>query len=78
MKWLRTLKSFQIFRTQVEKSTSTYSGWCPFQGLSNGTTLIQIHLKVMSSQIRSAWEWYQWIGLEKVISYRFLIIKFWS
>jgi hypothetical protein len=26
MKWLRTLKSFQIFRTQVEKSTSTYSG----------------------------------------------------
>ncbi len=33
MKWLRTLKSFQIFRSEIKKS-KTYSGWCPFQGLS--------------------------------------------
>ncbi len=24
------------------KKSKTYSGWCPFQGLSNGTTLMQI------------------------------------
>ncbi len=24
------------------KKIKTYSGWCPFQGLSNGTTLMQI------------------------------------
>ncbi len=41
MKWLRTLKSFQKFRTEIKKS-KTYGGWCPFQGLSNGTTLMQI------------------------------------
>jgi hypothetical protein len=41
MKWLRTLKSFQIFKTEIKKS-KTYSGWCPFQGQSSGTTLIQI------------------------------------
>jgi hypothetical protein len=35
MKWLRTLKSFQIFKIEIEKS-KTYS--C----LSIGTTLIQI------------------------------------
>ncbi len=42
MKQLRTLKSFQIFRSEIEKS-KTYSSWCPFQGLSNGTTLMKIH-----------------------------------
>ena len=41
MKRLRTLKLFQIFSTEIKKS-KTYSGWCPFKGLSNGTTLIQI------------------------------------
>jgi hypothetical protein len=34
-------------------------------------------LKVQFGQIRSAWEWYHWIGLEKDINcYRFLIFKF--
>ncbi len=38
MKRLRTLKSFQIFKSEIKKS-KTYSGWYPFLGLSNGTTL---------------------------------------
>ncbi len=41
MKRLRTLKLFQIFSTEIKKS-KTYSGLCPFKGLSNGTTLMQI------------------------------------
>ncbi len=41
MKRLRTLKLFQIFSTEIKKS-KTYSGWCPFKGLSNGTNLIKI------------------------------------
>ncbi len=41
MKRLRTLKLFQIFSTEIKKS-KTYSGWCPFKGLFNGTTLMQI------------------------------------
>ncbi len=41
MKQLRTLKSFQIFKSETKKS-KTYSGRCPFQGLSNGTTLMHI------------------------------------
>ncbi len=41
MKWLRTLNSYQIFK--IKKNISkTYSSWCPYQGLSNGTTLMQI------------------------------------
>ncbi len=36
MKQLSTLKSFQIFKSEIKKS-KTYSGWCPFQSLSNGT-----------------------------------------
>ncbi len=40
MKRLRTLKSFQIFESEMKKS-KTYIGWS-FQGLSNGTTLMQI------------------------------------
>ncbi len=40
-KRLRTLKLSQIFSTEIKKS-KTYSGWCPFKGLSNGTTLMQI------------------------------------
>ncbi len=40
-KRLRTLKSFQIFKTEIKKP-KTLSGWCPFQGLPNGTTLMQI------------------------------------
>ena len=39
MKRLRTLKSFKIFKSEIKKS-KTYSGWCPFQGLFNDTTLI--------------------------------------
>jgi hypothetical protein len=34
-------KLFQIFSTEIKKS-KTYSGWCPFKGLTNGTTLMQI------------------------------------
>ncbi len=37
----RTLNSCQIFKIKNQKS-KTYSGWCPFKGLSNGTTLMQI------------------------------------
>ncbi len=29
-------RTFQIFKCEIKKS-KTYSGWCPFQGLSNGT-----------------------------------------
>ncbi len=41
MKRLRTLNSHKIFKIKNEKQ-KTYSSWCPFQGLSNGTTLVQI------------------------------------
>ncbi len=41
MKRLRTLKLFHLFITEIKKS-KTYNGWCPFQGLSYGTTLMQI------------------------------------
>jgi hypothetical protein len=44
MKRLRTLNSLQIFKIKNKKS-KTYTGsgsGCPFQGLSNGTTLMQI------------------------------------
>ncbi len=53
MKRLRTLKSFQKFKIKIKKS-KIFSGWCPFPGLSNGTTLMQIQsgrtvpLKVLS------------------------------
>ncbi len=35
MKRLRTLKSFQIFKSEIKK-LKTFSGWCPFLCLSNG------------------------------------------
>ncbi len=41
MKRLRTLKTFKIFKSEI-KNFKTYSGWCAFKGLSNGTTLMQI------------------------------------
>ncbi len=41
MKRLRTLKSFKIFKSE-RKKLKTYSGWCPFKGLSNDITLMQI------------------------------------
>ncbi len=41
MKWLRTLKSFKIFKSEIKKF-KTCSGWCPFKGLSNDTILMQI------------------------------------
>ncbi len=41
--WIRFCmkRFFQIFRSEIKKS-KTYSGWCPFQGLSNSTTLMKI------------------------------------
>ncbi len=51
MKRLRTLKSFKIFKSEIQK-LKTYSGWCPFKGLSNDTTLMQIQsgrFKVLNS-----------------------------
>ncbi len=36
-----TLNSYQIFKIK-NKKLKTYSGWCPFKGLSNDTTLMQI------------------------------------
>jgi hypothetical protein len=41
MKRLRTLRSFKIFKHE-RKKLKNYSGWCPFKGLSNDTTLMQI------------------------------------
>ncbi len=41
MEQLRTLNSYQIFKIK-NKKLKTYSGWCPFKGLSNDTTLMQI------------------------------------
>ncbi len=41
MKRLRTLKSFKIFKSEIKK-LKTYSGWCPFKGLFNDNTLMQI------------------------------------
>jgi hypothetical protein len=38
---VRTLKSFQIYKSEIKKS-KTYSCWCSFQGLSNGTILMWI------------------------------------
>jgi hypothetical protein len=39
MKMLRTLNSYQIIKIRNKKIKN---GWCPFQGLSIGTTLMQI------------------------------------
>ncbi len=49
----------------------TISHYCPFKGT------------VLSDQIRSAWEWYHWIGIDKDINcYRFwfliLILNIWK
>jgi hypothetical protein len=41
IKRLRNLKSFKIFKSEIKK-LKTYSSWCPFKGLSNDTTLMQI------------------------------------
>jgi hypothetical protein len=41
MKRLRTLKSLKIFNSEIKK-LKTYSGWYPFKGLSNDTTVMQI------------------------------------
>ncbi len=41
MERLKTLNSYQIFKIK-NKKLKTYSGWCPFKGLSNDTTLMQI------------------------------------
>ncbi len=41
MKRLKTLNSYQVFKIKNQKS-KTYSGWCPFYSLANGTTLMQI------------------------------------
>jgi len=41
MERLRTLNSYQIFKIK-NKKLKTYSGSCPFKGLSNDTTLMQI------------------------------------
>ncbi len=40
MKRLKTLTSFHIFKSEIKKS-KTYSGWCPFQGLSMSATIMQ-------------------------------------
>ncbi len=37
----QNLEVFQTVKTEIKK-LKTGSGWCPFQGLSNGTTLMQI------------------------------------
>ncbi len=42
MKRLKTLNSYQIFKIK-NKESKTFCSWSPFQGLSNGTTLMQIH-----------------------------------
>ncbi len=41
MERLRTLKLFSKFKIK-NKKLKTYSGWCPFKGLFNDTTLMQI------------------------------------
>ncbi len=41
MERLRTLKLFEKFKIK-NKKLKTYSGWCPFKGLFNDTTLMQI------------------------------------
>jgi hypothetical protein len=41
MKRLRILNSYQIFKIKNIK-LKTISSWCPFQGVFNGTTLMQI------------------------------------
>jgi hypothetical protein len=60
MKGLRTLKSFKIFKSEIKK-LKTYSGWCPFKGLSNDTTLMQIKsgrtVPLKSANLKSANSW---------------------
>jgi hypothetical protein len=41
MKRLMTLKYLKIFKREIKK-LKTFSGWCPFKGLSNDTILMQI------------------------------------
>ncbi len=41
IKRVRTLNSYQLFKIK-NKKYKIHSDWCPFQGLSSGTTLVQI------------------------------------
>ncbi len=51
MKRLRTLKSFKIFKSEIKK-LKTFSAWCPFKGLSNDTT----HMQIQSGRTVLTWE----------------------
>ncbi len=42
----------QIFKTEIKKS-KTYSGWCPFQGLSNGNGTTLMHIQSGQTAIKN-------------------------
>jgi hypothetical protein len=77
MKRLSTLKLFQIVRTEIKKS-KTYSGRCPFQGLSIDIALMQIQsgrtvlLKGIAHEIRTTWKFYGGRGSRNAC---FLVLK---
>ena len=68
---------FKYSRSKIKK-LKTYSGWCPFKGLSNDTTLMQIQsgrtvpLKGPLHQMISVWNWYDGPGLDEFRSPRYI------
>ncbi len=70
MKRLRTLKFLQKFKIRI-KNSKTYSGCCPFPGLSNGTILMQIQsgrtvplrVPVVGKEKKGGSRCLQWLGI---------------
>ncbi len=59
------LWSLQTFKSEI-KISKTYSGWCPFQGLSNDTTLMQIQsgrTVLFKLRYASSWSFWTWLCL---------------
>ena len=68
-------QNFEVFSNIQEWNlkTKTYNGWCPFQGLSNGTTLIIINPIWPDGTFKGRDQW-EWIGLWKVAIDRHLFL----
>ncbi len=68
MKRLRILNSYKIFKTN--KKSKTYSGCCPFQGLYNVTTLMQIQSgRTVPLKILSIYTIWYGLSLKTILRY---------
>ncbi len=56
MERLRTLNSYKIFKIK-NKKLKTYTGWCPFKGLSNDTNLRFQNGTAKSFSSDQKWNW---------------------